>query len=233
MIVVKVRNQNAFEMGFVEYDHVVQTFPANGADHSFAVRVLPGCSRCDGDLVNTHAFDTLGEVVAVDSIAVSDKESRRLVEREGINDLLSRPFGAGICRNVEMNNVSPVMPQNDENIQHAKRRGRQCKEVAGRDIPNVIVEKRTPSLGRWLARANHVLGYRPFGHMVAQQKQFGQDSGCAPGWVFAGHAPNQVTNLVFDARASGFTSPCFSPPVIFESLTMPSDYGFRLYDDES
>ncbi len=194
-------------MGFAKHDQVIQTFPTDRADDSLSVRVLPGRARCRRDFFNTHCVNSISKVLSVDSIAVSDKKSRRLVEWEGINDLLSSPFGAGICRNVEMDNLSPVMPENDEHVQHAKARGRQGKEVAGGNVRHMIVQKRTPSLRRRLARANQVLGYRPFGDIVAQQKQFRQDSGCAPGRVFARHAPNQVTNLVFDARASGFTSP--------------------------
>ena len=135
-------------MGFAQHDQVIQTLSADGAYDSFGIRILPGGPWCNRDLFNAHCVDSISKVPPVDSIAVSDKKSRSLVERESINDLLSRPYGAGICRNVEMNNLSPVMPENDENVQHAKRRGRQGKEVAGRGIPYVIVEKRTPTLGR-------------------------------------------------------------------------------------
>ena len=153
-------------MDFAKHDQVIQTLSADGAYDSLGVRVLPGGPWCSRDLFHAHCVNSISEVLPVDSIAVSDKKSRRN-EWEGINDLLSSPFGAGICRDVEVNNSSPVMPENDEYVQHTKRRGRQGKEVASRDIPNVIVQKRTPSLRRRLARANHVLGYRPFGDIVA------------------------------------------------------------------
>ena len=89
VIVVEVVRKDAVKMPFVQHDHVVEALPANAADDPFAIGILPGRPWCNRDFFDSHALDTLGEVVAVDSIAVADKKSRRLVEREGINDLLS------------------------------------------------------------------------------------------------------------------------------------------------
>ena len=42
VIVLKVIGEDAFQMGFVQYDHVVQTLSADGADDAFAIGILPG-----------------------------------------------------------------------------------------------------------------------------------------------------------------------------------------------
>jgi hypothetical protein len=212
---------------------VIQTLSADGAYHSLSVGILPGGPWCNRDFFDADILDTILEIVSVDSIAVADKKSRSLVEREGIYDLLSRPLGAGICRNVEMNDLPPVMTEHDEDAQDTKGHGRNREKVAGGDVRNMIVQKRPPGLRRRFPSADHVLGHGCFGDIVAQQKQFGQDSGSAPRWVFAGHAPNQVTNLAFDARASRFAGPGFPPPIQFESLAMPSDDRFRMDKDQS
>ncbi len=80
---------------------------------------------------------------------------------------------------------------------------------------------------------DHVFGHGRFGDIVAQQKQFGLDSGCAPRWVFAGHASNQVTDLAFDARANGFSGPGFPPPIQFESHSLPFDNCLGLHNGQS
>ncbi len=87
---------------------------------------------------------------------------------EGVDDLLRSPLGIGIRSDVEMNNLSPIVPKHDENVQHPKRGRRHGKEIAGGDVRNVIIEERSPSLGRRLTGANHVLGHRPLGDLVSQ-----------------------------------------------------------------
>ena len=42
MIIVEVVRESAPQMGLVEHDHVMQTFPADGADQAFDKRILPG-----------------------------------------------------------------------------------------------------------------------------------------------------------------------------------------------
>jgi hypothetical protein len=50
MVVGEIRAKHAAEMPVVEDDHVVQTLAANGADHAFDVRILPGRARCRADV---------------------------------------------------------------------------------------------------------------------------------------------------------------------------------------
>ncbi len=42
LIVLEVLGQDAVQMPFVEHDDVIQTIAAYAADHSFAIRILPG-----------------------------------------------------------------------------------------------------------------------------------------------------------------------------------------------
>ena len=81
--------------------------------------ILPGGTRCDRNFFNTHALDTLREVVTVDAVAITNQETRCFFVREGANDLLSCPFGVGIGGNVEANHLSPVVTENDEDVQDA------------------------------------------------------------------------------------------------------------------
>ena len=74
----------------------------------------------------------------------------------------------GIRRDVEVNDLSPIVPEHDEDVEYAKRSRRHGKEITGSDIGSVIVEERLPSLGRRLTGANHVLGHRAFRDIMAQ-----------------------------------------------------------------
>ena len=70
--------------------------------------------------------------------------------------------------NVKVNDQPPVVSEHDENVEHAKRNRRHAKETARGDVRNMIFDERSPSLRRWLADANHVLGDGPFGHIMPQ-----------------------------------------------------------------
>jgi len=146
--------------------------------------------------------------------------------------LLGGPFGAGIRGNVEVNDLPPVVTQHDEDVQDTEGHGRNREKVAGRDVGNVIVQKRPPGLRRRFPSADHVLGHGLFGDVVAQHGQFGYDPRYAPGRVLPGHAANQVTDFAFDGRASGFAGPGFPPPIQVEALVMPPDDRFGLDEDQ-
>jgi hypothetical protein len=71
------------------------------------------------------------------------------------------------------------MTHHDEDVQNAERDRGHGEEVAGSDIGNVVIQKRSPRLGRRFPLADHILGHGLFGDVVAQEKQFRQDSWCA------------------------------------------------------
>ena len=116
VIVCEVICENAVEMPFANHDHMVEALPTYRSDDSFTNRILPRRARCDRDFFNTHAFDTLGEVVAVDAVAVADAKTRDFLVREGIDDLLGRPCGVEIYGNVEVNDAPPIMAERDEDL---------------------------------------------------------------------------------------------------------------------
>ena len=101
VIICKIQSQNSLQVDFVQHDHVIQTFAADGADDSFSVGILPGRSRRSRDFVDLHAFHAVLEIVPVDAVAISKEKSRRLLVREGVDDLLGSPLCRRISSNVE------------------------------------------------------------------------------------------------------------------------------------
>ena len=82
--------------------------------------------------------------------------------------MLGGPLGVGICRNVEMDDLSPFVTENNEDVQDTKRDCRDGEEVAGGDVGNVIVKECPSGLGRRFAGADHVFGHGRFGDIVIQ-----------------------------------------------------------------
>src|SRR5215813_2071815 len=83
------------------------------------------------------------------------------VKRKG-DDLLRRPRCGRVFRNIEMQNTSTVMGQDDKDVQHTKLYGRNGEEVDRNHLSDVISQECHPRL-RWLSRLlGHPARHRPF-----------------------------------------------------------------------
>ena len=61
IIVGSIRAYDPVQVRFPEYDHVVQALPADRADESLNVSVLPQRSERDRPISNAHGAQTLHE----------------------------------------------------------------------------------------------------------------------------------------------------------------------------
>jgi hypothetical protein len=64
-----------------EYDHVVETFPADRADQPLDVRILPRRSGSDRLVPNAHGAQTLPENRAIRRVPVPNKITRCTISR--------------------------------------------------------------------------------------------------------------------------------------------------------
>ncbi len=62
VVVVEVVFQNALKVSFSDDDHLIQTFPTDGLDRSFDVRILPRRTRRSGLFLDPEARHALGEL---------------------------------------------------------------------------------------------------------------------------------------------------------------------------
>jgi hypothetical protein len=94
VVIIEVTGQNAFEVGFVEHDDMIEALPPDRADQPFDVGILPGRPRRGKHFLDAHTLQTFPKAVAVGAVAVADQVTRRLVKGEGLADLASYPNGA-------------------------------------------------------------------------------------------------------------------------------------------
>ena len=71
-------------MPFVHHDHVVEALPTYRTDDAFAKGILPGRAGGDWDFFDTHACDTLGEVIAVDAVTIANEKTWRFLVRKAL-----------------------------------------------------------------------------------------------------------------------------------------------------
>lgn len=133
-------------MALVEHDDMVETFAPDRTDHPFGEGVLPRRARRNHDFLDAHALDAISECPAVDSVTISNHESRRFVEGKSLDDLLCRSLGRWMRGHVEVDDLAAVAAKHQKREQKPKRGGRNGEEVNGDDVLDVVVEERTPSL---------------------------------------------------------------------------------------
>src|SRR5262249_41758557 len=210
---------------------MVQTFSADRTDHAFDVSALPRRSRSAKNLVDIHDFDLLAELLPVDPITISQQIFRCGVERKGFEHLLRGPFTRRMSRDVEVDNASSIVGENDKHEQNFKPHGVDGEGVDRSQLRYVIVEERSPRLRWWLRMAHHVFGNRSLGDLNSEFEQFAVDPRRTPKRVLTAHGSNQIASFLWNLGTSGSSMMYFPSPMPPESLTMPVDDGFRLDDD--
>src|SRR5215467_7699844 len=216
---------------FTQHNHMVEAFTANRADDAFDLSALPGRPRSTEDFFHVHHRDLVAELLAIDSISTSQQISRRGIKRKGFEHLLRRQFRRWMSCDVEVHDASSIVCEDNKNEEDFEPNGVDGEEVDGRELRNVIIEERSPHLRWWFWTPNHVFGDRSLGDLNAQLHQLAVDPRCAPNWVLTADRSNQIADFFRDLRTSGFSVTNFPSPIPTESLTMPSDDGFRQDDD--
>src|SRR5262245_32882596 len=101
IVIGSVLAQDPPQVRLPEYDHMVETFPADRADQPLDVRVLPRRSGSGRLVPNAHGAQTLPEARTISSVPVTKKITRCTVPRERLGDLARNPLRGRICRHPE------------------------------------------------------------------------------------------------------------------------------------
>src|ERR1051325_5253742 len=181
-VVFKVWFQNALQRRFIEDDYVVQALLASGADETLCVRVLPWRSRGQ-NFQHPHLTNSLMECGSVNTIAIVQQITRCTIPRERFSHLSCRPFGGGMRRHVEVNQVTPVMAYHQKYKQQAKAHRPYNQKICCYYLLNLVLQKRAPTLRRRLSLAPHILSYRRLRDLNSQLQQLSVNPRGTPQWI--------------------------------------------------
>ncbi len=135
-------------------------------------------------------------------------------------------------RGAEMHDPPPFVTKYDENEEQSESRGRHDEEVDRRHASDVIFEECSPCLRRRLRMARQVFRYGCLRDFEAELQQLSVNSRRAPKWVLAGHPTDKVADLPRQGRSPRFSSSRLPGPEESEPLSVPTDNGLRLDDDQ-
>lgn len=160
------------QVPLVEDDKVVQAFSPDRANHSFGKGILPWRPWCNENLFDGHFLNSLLEEIAIDAITITNQILRHSVIWEGLSNLLCRPASSGMHGDIEMNNSSSMMSKDDEAIQYLEPDCRYCEEIDRSDVFGMVLQKRSPRLGRRFLVLNHVFCHSGVCYLMPKQFQF-------------------------------------------------------------
>jgi len=152
----RISTQYPAQVRLPEYDHVVETFPADRADQPLDVRILPRRSWSDRLVPNAHGAQTLPEDRAIRRVPVPNKITRCTIPGERLGDLARNPLRGRICRHPERYPQSTPVTQNHKAIEQPERNRRQHEEIDCRDTIDMVRKVRQPCDGgqpRYIYRA--------------------------------------------------------------------------------
>jgi len=151
------------------------------------------------------------------------------------SQLLHNPKSIGISRHIEVQDLTPVVPDDEKAVQNTKRDRRDGEEVHRSNGLAMVSEERQPSLCRvWISRGSpDPPRDTPFREIETQLEQFAMNARCSPSWILSHHTEDQGANLFADTLPSSYLADSGDPrPIQTKSRSMPVHDASRSDQDE-
>ena len=120
VMILKIGRQHTAQVTLIEDDDVIEAFATDRADDALDIGVLPRRPRCGDDLLDRHRLDTIAEGLPIRRVAVSQQKARRRVPGKGLSDLARQPGLCGIWGDIEMDDFSSLVTEDDQGVEKPK-----------------------------------------------------------------------------------------------------------------
>ena len=117
----------------VHWNHVIKAFPAKCSDHSLAESIRERRPKRSLQDRQQHVLDGFVECPREDRIAVVDEPPVVVLPRQSFTELLERPLGRWIGRDVGMQDSAAPDLHDYEDVEHLKTRRHGCGEITRGD----------------------------------------------------------------------------------------------------
>lgn len=152
---------------------------------------------------------------------------------EALDKLLDGPGGGWVVGDVDLDEFSTLVSQDQEPEEQAEGEGGDDEEVDGDNVTDMRLKEGAPRRG-WPRRgAPHVFGNGEPGDFEAEETKFVPDPAATRGGILNGHAADQRADLDVDRRATRGSGSGPPTPIELESLTVPGEDGRGLDNDEA
>src|SRR5712671_6793771 len=141
----------------------------------------------------------------------------------------------GNSRHIEMQDLTPVVADDEKAVQNTKRERWDGEKVHRSNSLAMVAEERQPSL-HWVRISRGSADPSrdtPFREIETQLEQFAMNARRSPGWILSNHTEDQGANLFADTLPSSYLADSGDPrPIQAKSRSMPVHDGSRSDQDE-
>lgn len=135
-------------MPLAKRDHMIQQVASAALNPSLGDSILPGALERGLNRTHGHRSNCDWNLMPILRVAVEEQERSRGLIRKRLAQLLNDPGTCRMPRDIAMQDLSAIMTQDEEAIEHAERQGRNCEEVHGCDHFTMIPQECVPSPSR-------------------------------------------------------------------------------------
>jgi len=133
VVVGDVVREKPPEVAVAENDYVIEELTPTGSHPSFGKPVLPGTAVRRAYGLDPKVSDRGGNLRREDRVAIVDEKGKGDVQGECLPQLLDRPARRRTRRDVEMDQSSAIMVEDEPDVQELEANGRDDEEVHRRD----------------------------------------------------------------------------------------------------
>jgi len=234
VVIADVLSHKSLAMACIEHNHMVEQITAARADEAFSDAILPGASDASSFGLNPEAPNRLNNAVTKVRTAVEDQVAGRGVVGKRFAQLLRYPCAGWIPRDIEMQNLTPTVGDNEKTVEHAKCHGWHREEVHRGDSLAMVRQERHPFFCRLRipGRFPHPVQHSSFRDFEAEHLEFAMNARRTPSRILRDHAEYHLPQF-FACGPSSHAGPAPRDPlpVQLEPCSMPTDNGFGLNNE--
>jgi hypothetical protein len=139
-------------MMFIQRNDVIEQFAARTAHPSFGDAVLSGTANAPTPWLEITRLQEGQHLISELSIMIEQDVFIRTRQGKGFTQSLHDSLAGGMTSDVELQNLTLAMFDDEEAVQRAKAKGRNREEVECRDHLTMIVQESEPLFGFALLR---------------------------------------------------------------------------------
>ena len=207
------------DVGFVEWNHKIETFSTCTADQALAKCIRLGRLIRSLQHSQPKRLQRLIQVLRIDTVTIMDNESVSFVTANAFSELLKRPLGRRMLSDVKVKDAPGVEFHDHEHVDQPERCCHNDKEVGGDDGLRVIAHESHPALGRVRRTPRglrNIASNRPRRNLNSDfQQEFVGDAFLTPCGIVRRHFNNQLLHVgrhTWTATGSRFPFPKHSEP---------------------
>ena len=235
VVVANVFGEQSFQMAFIHRNDVIPEISSAAFNPTLRYAILP--RAFEGRSYRAHLQGSSGQwhLRPVLRIAVEDEKPRSQLKRNRFSQLLDDPQAGRMLGDVEVQDASTAMADDEEAIEHAKGDCGHGEEIHGRNRFPVVSQEGEPTLGGLgiSRRPFHPTRDRSLAKIKTEHKQLTVDARRSPGGILNHHPEDQLSNSL-RRRLPPNPRPDFRGqfPVQAKTSPVPTNDGFRRDDDQ-